>query len=162
MFSCEGAVDRCFPCLLCRGIARQQHSMRRSSRHSAVSSIRQRVHTVPLTLRLALRQRDAIVARFTERVGSLRSCMSASENTPRGGIVASAGSRRCSRNSCSPFLQQKGGVRGEKCSREVVVSRESRWAQLLSEGPFREVCQQTGRHHSNQQHSHLNSHTATH
>jgi hypothetical protein len=36
--------------------------------------------------------------------------MSASESTPRGGIVVCAESRLWGRRSCSSFLQEKGGV----------------------------------------------------
>lgn len=142
MLSCESTVDRCFLCLLRRRIAGQQRSGQRSSRHSAVSSRGQSARTVPLTLRLAFRQRDAIVARFTERVGSLRSWMSASESTPSGGIVARADNRLCRRKS---WTVQKGAVgQGGRCAQpRVTIGRR------LSVGPFREVCQQTGRHHSN-------------
>jgi hypothetical protein len=42
---------------------------------------------VPLTLRLAFRQRVASWARLTDFVGSLRSWISDSEKAPRGGIV---------------------------------------------------------------------------
>jgi len=41
---------------------------------------------VPLTLRLALRQRVASCARLTDFVGSFRSWTSASERVPKGGI----------------------------------------------------------------------------
>jgi hypothetical protein len=42
---------------------------------------------VPLTLRLAFRQSDASFARFTLLVGSFKSCISASEKVPKGGII---------------------------------------------------------------------------
>jgi hypothetical protein len=64
-----------------------------------------REDTVPLTLRLALRQRDTICARFTERVGSLRNWMSASERTPVGVMLY-----------LSLFLFVVGCVNNDVCS----------------------------------------------
>lgn len=42
---------------------------------------------MPLTLRLAFRQSDTSLARFTLRVGSFKRWISASERVPNGGIL---------------------------------------------------------------------------
>ena len=50
-----------------------------------------RVSTVPLTLRLAFRQREASCERLTDFAGSFRSWMSASDRVASGGIVTADG-----------------------------------------------------------------------